>query len=79
MCYYLSDLRRDDNFLHIMTEEIAKEITVEEKKVHARRCSDTINCGNKLLKIKYTCENRLLLSKLFYFNVLELYAGICKW
>lgn len=32
MCYYLSDLRRDDNFLHTMTEEIAKEITVEKKR-----------------------------------------------
>lgn len=37
MCYYLSDLRRDDNFLHIMTEEIAKEITGEEKIVTCKK------------------------------------------
>lgn len=31
------------------------------------------------MEIKYMCENRVLLSKLFYFNILQEYASIYKW
>lgn len=48
-------------------------------KLYARRCPGNINYGIKTMKIKYMCENRVLLSKLFYFNILQEYASIYKW
>lgn len=36
------------------------------------------NWRTEMLKIKYMCENRILLNKWLYFNMLEQYGGVCK-